>query len=162
MKIRPLIEQDFVYLSVLLDTAFNGPEEYKRMTELREAGSMALEMVIEDEGGKGPIGYISFVRHVSPDGWWALALEVVNRSERGKGLGGKLVSYGLDAARQAGAAAVTVIGEPDYYKRFGFSDEAAKNLSTPFEKSATLVYPIVQGSAQASVTLTYPNEYLIA
>ena len=156
MKLRPIDERDMIYVSVLLDTAFGGPEEFQRMKRVRETGAMAMELVAERDDGT-LIGYISFVRHVTPDGWWALALEAVNRGERGHGVGSKLVAYGVDAARQAGAKAVTVVGEPRFYKRFGFSDIAADKVKTPFEHSATLVYPIDDGTGGAEVTLAYPK-----
>ncbi len=155
MKLRPIEAKDMTYVSVLLDTAFGGPEEFQRMKNIREADAMAMELIAERDDGT-LIGYISFVRHATPDGWWALALEAVNRAERGNGVGSKLVAYGVDAARQAGAKAITVVGEQRFYERFGFSDLAAQNIETPFEKSATLVYPIADGTGGAAVTLTYP------
>lgn len=160
MKLRPISDDDMIYVSVLLDTAFHGPEEFQRMKRLRDAGHMAMELVAEKEDGT-LVGYISFVHHVAPEGWWALALEAVNRDERGNGIGSKLVSYGVDAARQAGAKAITVVGEPRFYKRFWFSDTASEHLETPFDKSATLVYPIADGTGSFSGSLEYPDAFML-
>lgn len=161
MKLRPISDDDLTYVSILLDTAFNGPEEYQRMTRLRQSGDMAMELVAEKDNG-ALVGYISFVRHTEPEGWWALALEAVNRDERGNGVGSKLVSYGVDAARRAGAKAITVVGEPRFYQRFQFSGNAAAGLDTPFDKSATLVYPIEKGSGSTKASLQYPTAFMLA
>lgn len=39
---------------------------------------------------------------------------------QGRGVGGKLIRFGLDACRDAGMPGVIVLGHPDYYPRFGF------------------------------------------
>lgn len=51
MKLRPISDDDLTYVSILLDTAFNGPEEYQRMTRLRQSGDMAMELVAEKDNG---------------------------------------------------------------------------------------------------------------
>ena len=37
-----------------------------------------------------------------------------------RGIGGQLIQAGLDGCRDAGVDYVVVLGEPEYYQRFGF------------------------------------------
>jgi predicted N-acetyltransferase YhbS len=51
---------------------------------------------------------------------------------------------------------VTVVGDPVWFRRFGFSDVAAQNLVTPTEPGRTLLYAIRPGMAGVTADLTYP------
>lgn len=60
---------------------------------------------------------------------------------QGRGIGGRLISYTLDKARELGYPTVVITGNPDYYGRFGFVPAAShgiylhgldKTLDAPF------------------------------
>ena len=55
----------------------------------------------------------------------------VGQTWRGRGFGGALISHSLARAKALGHGAVLVIGDPDYYRRFGFSAGLAANLRLP-------------------------------
>jgi len=55
----------------------------------------------------------------------------VGQSWRGRGFGGALISHSLARAKALGHGAVLVIGDPDYYRPFGFSASLAANLELP-------------------------------
>jgi len=58
---------------------------------------------------------------------------------KARGLGGQLVRAGLDGARDKGHAAICVLGDPDYYGRFGF--RAEREIVPP--------YPLPEAWAEA-------------
>ncbi|VDZ53504.1 Predicted acetyltransferase [Serratia odorifera] len=62
----------------------------------------------------------------------------------GKGWGEKLVYEGLDALNEFSYAAVVVLGEPEYYGRFGFKRAADYDLHCrwPETEQAFQVYPL--------------------
>lgn len=47
-------------------------------------------------------------------------------------IGSSLVKYGLDAISNMGAFIVFVYGDPQYYSRFGFDTDQAKNFIPPY------------------------------
>lgn len=46
-------------------------------------------------------------------------------------IGSSLVKYGLDAISSTGSFIVFVYGDPEYYSRFGFKTDLAKNIWPP-------------------------------
>lgn len=52
-------------------------------------------------------------------------------SARGGGLGGRLMQAALSAADASGRGAVVLIGDTEYYGRFGFSGDATGGWRTP-------------------------------
>ena len=55
--------------------------------------------------------------------------------ERGKGIAKALISRGLDAARSRGWKLCFVIGAPEIYRRFGFSNAYHLGFRLPVEES---------------------------
>jgi len=55
---------------------------------------------------------------------------------RGLGLGGQLIRLGLETAEKLGHPLVILVGDPEYYSRFGFSNDAtgAWSMPGPFEQ----------------------------
>ena len=49
-----------------------------------------------------------------------------------QGIGSALIERGLSAARELGGDLVFVLGEPAYYRRFGFSGETARPFASPY------------------------------
>ena len=60
---------------------------------------------------------------------------------QGKGVGGLLISEGLNHLRKSGTDLVFVLGHPDYYPRHGFETAATYGLNAP--------YPIAEEHTEA-------------
>lgn len=89
---------------------------------LRNSGQLAVALVAEDRGVI--IGHIA----VSPVtiagisyGWYGLGPISVLPAHQGCGVGTLLMRGALARLRALGAAGCVVLGEPGYYKRFGFA-----------------------------------------
>jgi predicted N-acetyltransferase YhbS len=116
----------------LLDDAF-GPDRHQRTAyKLRMAGTEigALSFGIMDEGmltasiqcwpvriGATPLVLVGPVA-VAPD-------------RQGKGLGHRLMHATLDAAALIGDPAMVMIGDPEYYGRFGFTAQQTGGWTLP-------------------------------
>jgi putative acetyltransferase len=158
VTVRCLLPEDREAVAHLLTRCYGTPREAQLLELLRDAGDMRLELVWTQ--GTRIEGHIGFLRHESPAGWWALVLLAVHPRHRRRGRAGELLRQGLDLARQNRARAVTVVGDPAWFRRFGFSRKAAAQLTTPFDPARTLLYPIRPGMAGVSADLTYPAELL--
>ena len=96
--------------------AFARAQEGRLVDALRAAGAAVISEVAVVDGAV--VGHVLF----SPagDALLGLAPLAVVPAQQKKGLGAALVRRGLERAREAGARAVVVLGEPGYYQRFGF------------------------------------------
>jgi putative acetyltransferase len=63
-----------------------------------------------------------------------------------RGVGGRLIRYGLHLLRDRGEKIVIVVGHPDYYPRFGFSSEKARSLEGPFPAEAFMAMELSPGA----------------
>lgn len=121
----------------LLDEAF-GPDRRSRTAYSLRAGTApvpGLSFVCTE--GDQLCGTISFspLDLVGPDGVAQPALLLgpiaVAQRCRGQNLGRVLIMHGLAAARRQGHAVVMLIGDVEYYHRFGFSAAQTQNWHLP-------------------------------
>jgi len=97
------------------------PTEHKIVETLREAGALTLSLVYEDGGEI--VGHIAF----SPaliDGealeWYCLGPVAVRPDRQRQGIGSALIREGIRQLQDKGAAGIVLVGDPNYYVRFGF------------------------------------------
>lgn len=157
ITIRNATPEDATAISVLLVSAFGQPNETRMIDALRREGSVAHELVAEQDGEI--VGHICLSHLVRPKGWLALAPVSVRLSLQGRGIGGELIRYSLDEARQHHALAVVVVGDPIYYHRFGFVFDGPAELSSPYPARYTGLYPIAPETAAAREELVYPGPF---
>ncbi|EAQ05107.1 acetyltransferase, GNAT family protein [Pseudooceanicola batsensis HTCC2597] len=157
MNIRPFEPTDKTSVSILLDTAFESPAELRLVETLRAGGDLAIELVALLEGRV--VGYVALAHLVSPRGWLSLSPVAVSPSRQERGIGSGLIRQGLDLARRSGAAAVTVLGNPEYYSRFGFTLKAAENLVVEYPKEFFMLYPIAPHTAGIAEDIIYPKAF---
>jgi putative acetyltransferase len=112
--------------AAFLDAAHASHTEQLIVDALRDAGQLSLSLVAEDSGAI--VGHVA----VSPvaisdgtDGWYGLGPLSVTPARQGLGIGSLLVERALAQLRAAGAAGCAVLGDPAYYRRFGFKPEPA-------------------------------------
>lgn len=80
---------------------------------------------------------------------------------RSRGLGGAMVRRAILTARKLGYGAIILVGDPEYYDRFGFSDEktGALWMPGPFERHRLLGRELTAGSldgARGMIAATGP------
>ncbi len=131
------------------EAAFGGPDEADLVDQLRAAGDALLSLVAELENRI--VGHILFSRMwiETPGGLVsavALAPMAVLPEYQRRGIGGRLIRYGLDWLRGRGEKIVIVVGHPHYYPRFGFSSEKARSLESPFPAEAFMAMELSPGA----------------
>jgi len=65
----------------------------------------------------------------------SFALLAVSPRHQNQGIGSALVKAGLEIAEEMGEPLTIVLGEPEYYSRFGFVTAAAYGIKCPFPAS---------------------------
>ena len=91
----------------------------------------------------------------------SLAPVVVKADLRGKGIGSKLVTQGLDILRQKQLEAVIVLGHTWFYPRFGFSADLTRHLASPFRGNPSFMGLELRPGALAGEkgSVTYPAAF---
>lgn len=82
----------------------------------------------------------------------------------GHGIGVALMHEAIARARTYGHAAIVLVGDPDYYGRFGFSAHAARRMAMPgpFERHRLLALELVAGAlARAHGTLRASGRFVV-
>ncbi len=100
---------------------FSDGDEQELIGRFRDAGVLALSLVAEKDGAV--VGQISFTPAFAKDaspGWYALGPVSVEPQFKHQGIGSMLIRAGIDWLRDQDAAGCILVGNPDYYRRFGF------------------------------------------
>ncbi len=81
------------------------------------------------------LGHVMFSRMKAPFKALGLAPVSVMPERQRTGIGADLIAAGLRCAREEGWQGVFVLGEPDYYRRFGFDASLAAGFASPYAGS---------------------------
>lgn len=134
--------------------------EAQIIRQLRKDGDLKLSLVAEGNGEI--VGHIAFSpvaiggRH---DGWFGLGPVAVRPDMQRRGVGTELVTRGLAKLRGVGANGCALLGNPAFYRRFGFqSDGKLVFRSLPAHLVQRLVFA---GDAPAG-ELTYAPAFDLA
>ncbi|WP_137043391.1 GNAT family N-acetyltransferase [Pseudolabrys sp. FHR47] len=141
---------DFDAREALLDASF-GETRYRKSSErLREDRLPAEGLSFIAAEGRRVIGTARLWDVSIGNGRRALLLGPVAVAEdcRSKGLGGAMVRRAIQTARKLGHDAIVLVGDPEYYNRFGFSGEktGALWMPGPFERRRLLGRELTAGA----------------
>jgi predicted N-acetyltransferase YhbS len=143
----------------LLDRVM-GEVRFRRASErMREGRLPAISLNALDSSGS-VIGTIR-LWHIKADGLndaLLLGPLAVDPAYQGLGIGGALMNAALAHARKAAFSAVILVGDPEYYMRFGFEAAKAANLAMPgpFERRRLLGLELQAGSLTKARGLIAP------
>lgn len=135
MQIRPERTDDIPAVRAVNVAAFETSAEANLVDALREQARPIVSLVGEDEAAI--VGHILF-SPVTVSGHTdlqiaGLAPMAVLPSRQRQGIGSRLVREGLERCRQAGFAAVVVLGHAAYYPRFGFVPASRFGLRSEYD-----------------------------
>jgi len=132
--VRKEYPQDIGAIRDLVAGAFPTPAEAELVDALRAAGRLSISLIaIENDEVVGHVGFSPITLEGVTRGL-GLAPLSVREDHRRRGVGQRLVREGLEFCRNAAIGLVVVLGEPRYYRRFGF--EAARRLELRGEYEA--------------------------
>ncbi len=97
------------------------PTEPAIVARLRATGALTLSLVADRAGDV--VGHIAFSRVLvngTDAGWYGLGPVAVRKNRQRQGIGAALIREGVTRLRAIGAAGIVLVGEPEYYGRFGF------------------------------------------
>ena len=101
--------------------AYSDGTEADCITKLRKDGDLTYSLVAVDEGEiVGHVAFSPVTLDGKSDGWFGLGPISVTPTRQKSGIGSALIHEGLNRLRAINAKGCTLIGDPNYYSRFGF------------------------------------------
>ncbi|MEP0071770.1 MAG: N-acetyltransferase [Marinomonas sp.] len=110
-----------VTVAAFLEAPHTDHTEQFIVKALRESDALSISLVAEDEGGI--VGHVALSPVTVSDGtdsWYGLGPISVLPSNQGKGIGSKLMNAAIQELKNIKAKGGVLLGDPDYYHRFGF------------------------------------------
>jgi putative acetyltransferase len=154
---------DAAAIRKVLVAAFPSDEEAVLVERLRAEGDLVAAFVAENDA-KGVVGYIAFSRlTLGPEPGNAQAavalgvLAVDPGSQRG-GVGAALVRAGLGHLAGSAAHLVFVLGDPAYYRRFGFTVDMARGFRSVYSGPHYMALALSPGTPREG-TIDYPAAF---
>lgn len=114
-----------VTVAAFLDAPHTDHNEQFIVAALRAAEALTLSIVAEVDAvvvGHVAVSPVSISGGV--DRWFGIGPVSVIPRLHGRGIGTQLMRQALDELKKQGAAGCVVLGDPAYYKRFGFQNES--------------------------------------
>lgn len=151
---------DAAEIAAVLTEAFGGAGEAALVDRLREAGALTVSLVALENGGiqgHAALSPATIEGEPGSEHWLGLAPVAVRPGRQGRGLGRRLVEAALAQASSLGAAAVFVLGRPDYYARLGFTEAAGSGwrCSYPAPSAAFRVRLLARDGLPPPGTVAY-------
>lgn len=162
IEIRYARAADHSAIGEILDAAFGSAAERRIVERLRADAESMFELVALKDGEL--VGCIMFSRlwADSMHLYSALAPLAVRPDVQRKGIGSALTLRGLEAARHFDAAAVLVLGHPEFYPKFGFSADATGKVSAPYSGNpAFMGIALVDGALDEPLMVAYPDAFSV-
>ncbi len=148
MTVRPATMADQAVVADVVTRAFgdDGPIVARLVGALRDSGHVRAELVLESEG--------SVVGHVMLSRSWidarAALVDVLVLSPlsvapeaQGRGLGTTLLAAAVEAARDLGAPALFLEGDPGYYSSRGFAPATPRGFARPSPRIPEPAFQVV-------------------
>ena len=147
MNIRDEDVDDINAIYDLVKDAFGQNAEAELVAKLRLNNDSVISLVAEEDGKI--LEHVLFLRMTAPSNTLGLGPVAVSPHRQKSGIGTRLIQQGLQCARSAGWQAVFVLGEPEYYERFGFAPESAKKFQSPYSDPYFMALELGKNAFQA-------------
>jgi putative acetyltransferase len=120
--------------------SFPGPGEADLVEKLRGDGDAVISLVAAD--GRALTGHVMFSRMAAPFPALGLAPVAVLPDWRRRGIAAELIQAGIRRATQQGCAGVFVLGDINYYGRFGFKPGHADGFDSAYAGPHFMALPL--------------------
>jgi len=121
---------DIAAIHAVVTAAFGQRAEADLVDRLRADGDTIISLIAVADGRI--VGHILFSKLSAPFRALALAPVSVLPGHQNAGIGSRLIHAGVERAATDCWQGVFVLGEPDYYGRFGFDPALAAGFASPY------------------------------
>lgn len=134
MTIRLKESADWQEIYEIYVAAFGQSAEADLVRNMQGDGDLVLSLVAYNDHPAGHIAYSRLRLHEAPAlKACVLAPLAVAPSFQKQGIASALVRHSLERLMNDGHDLIVVLGQPNYYSRFGFDQKLAEKLKTPYD-----------------------------
>lgn len=158
--IRPEEDGDREAILDVITRAFGQKSEAELVQRLHKANDVVLSLVAERDGEvRGHILFSRMYVKGERDRFPALALApmAVHAEHQGEGIGKALIDDGHLRLQRMGETLSVVLGDPDYYGRFGYTHERAAHFESDYQCDA--LQALAWDTAPVEGRLDYPAAF---
>jgi putative acetyltransferase len=161
ITIRSEQAADAALIRELLASAFGTAQEAALVDRLRQNGRLLLSLVAVSAAEI--VGHIAFSEVTIADGTASekgagLAPLAVSPQWQKHGIGARLIRAGVTACEELGVGFMVVLGEPEYYRRFGFATASLRGLCNEYgADDAFMVLELSPGAMPAGLVRYAPE-----
>ncbi len=141
-----------VTVAAFLEAPHAAQTEQLIVAALRNAGQLSVSLVAE-LGGE-VVGHVALSPVALSDGspgWFGLGPISVRPEHQARGIGSSLMQVALQSLRNRGASGCVLVGDPNYYQRFGFRPEASLTYpGVPAEYLLALAFGVPMPQAEVT------------
>jgi putative acetyltransferase len=158
IRVEDTIDWPAVY--TICEAAFRQLIEADLVHRLHDEGDLILSLMAHADKPAGHIAFSHLVFHeASVLKGCALAPLAVAPEFQRQGVGSTLVRHGLERLRADGYDLVVVLGDPDYYARFGFTPALASQLKTPYDGPYLQALALSEKGKEAHGPVSYARAF---
>ena len=140
MIVRLETTGDILAIRAVEEAAFLQSAEAQLVEDLRDAGDSVFSLVAVE--GETVIGHAMFSRLKAPFPALALAPVAVRPERQRTGVGSRLIREGIARSEAAGWSGIFVLGDPVFYRRFGFDVGKASGFISPYAGPHLMAVPL--------------------
>eukprot|EP01138_Halocafeteria_seosinensis_P000346 gb/GECG01000358.1/.p1 GENE.gb/GECG01000358.1/~~gb/GECG01000358.1/.p1 ORF type:complete len:176 (+),score=14.24 gb/GECG01000358.1/:1-528(+) len=127
-------EIEVVTQEAFREVIYSSHTEHHIINHLRESENLTVSLVAEDPEQNAVVGHVAVSPVQINDGigagtWYGLGPVAVKPGYQKRGIGSRLVEQVLQRLRDLGASGCVVLGNPNFYQRFGFRREPSLGLA---------------------------------
>jgi putative acetyltransferase len=169
ISIRQETQEDYKEVFEVVGLAFGQDNEAKLVDALRNNSSVFVpQLSVVATNNSNIVGHILFTKinivNESNRESESLALAPISvRPEyQRKGIGSKLINYGLDAARALQFSSVIVLGHAHYYPKFGFLPAEKWSITSRYNVPSNVFMAlelVPNGLQNINGLVKYPKEF---
>lgn len=154
IEVRVARPEDVPAMDALLRASFPAPDEALLVQRLCIDGDMVLAMVAEEAGALA--GFVVFSRMDvevggKPIAAVAMAPVATAPTHRRQGVAEALIAAGHERLRGAQVMLSFVLGDPAYYRRFGYAAYWARGFDSPYAGDYFMALPLQDGAMPCGV-----------
>jgi putative acetyltransferase len=140
MIIRSESPGDIVGIRFVEEAAFLQSAEADLVDDLRAAGDSVFSLIAVE--GETVTGHAMFSRLQAPFPALALGPVAVLPDRQRMGVGSRLIREGIARSEAAGWLGIFVLGDPAFYRRFGFDVGKASGFVSPYAGPHWMALPL--------------------
>ena len=148
-------------LYAIYSAVFGQLAEADLVQHMHKDGDLILSVIAYADEPAGHIAYSRLTLHETPCIKAAvLAPLAVAPSFQKRGIGATLVRNSLRGLAEKNYDLVLVLGEPDYYGRFGFTPRLAERLKTPYDGPYLQAVALSDKGKEAHGSVSYAQAFV--